>query len=273
MAKYHYDLTGAEPIIRDVPVTDSATLAKGEFIMREGSDSGRYAEYITGYIGGAAEMVKGLGIMNETITTTSVADWGDDITTAATTATAAISSIASTVTLGSRYGKAIINPFMVYLTERDQSSSAYITAVATSASATVTDTLEDEFDGGWFYCVSGVGPAANQGHLRYITASNSTTSATLLSAWTTTTANKIIKILPNGHDLIGLDATAIMTSDLTAHTAPSEIYLCNVESYIGGQNKPLEPLRAQVHNGIQDTNAKFYNDIILKDHMYNSIVV
>jgi len=64
-----------------------------------------------------------------------------------------------------------------------------------------------------------------------------------------------------------------MTSDLTAHTAPTEIYLCNVESYIGGQNKPLEPLRAQVHNGIQDKQAKFYNDILLKDHMYNSIVV
>lgn len=274
MAKYHYDLTGAEPIIRDCPVFDAATLVQGEFVSKS-ITTAIIPELITGYVGGAGEMSKGAGIMNETITTVSTADYGDHVSTAATTTTKAISSIANTPQVGNRYGKVIINPFAVYLTERDQSSSAYITCVACTASTTYTDTLEDEFDGGFFYIcpLPTTSVAANRGQLRYISASNSTTSVTLLTAMTTTTAEKMIKILPWGHDLIGLDAGATMTSDLTAHTAPTEIYLQNLESYVGGPNKPLEPLRQQVHDGITDTTLKFYNDILLKDHLFNGIVV
>lgn len=270
MARYHYDLTGAEAIVRDVPVYDSATLVEGEFIMRA-SGTGVRACFITGWTGTSAEMVNGLGVMNETITTSSKADFGDHITTAATTATAAISSIAATVTTGNRYGKAIINPFAVYLTERGQTSADYITATA-NTTTTYTDTMEDEVDGGWLYVVPiSTGVVANQGQLRYISASNGTATITTLTALTTTTAEKLIKILPIGHALLGLDPAATYSSDKTAHTAADEVGFRVVENYVGGKNRPLEPLRQQVHDGITDKTLKFYQDLVIKDHLYNSM--
>ena len=270
MAKFHYDLTGAEPIIRDVPIYDATDIANGEFLMRATSSEVR-PNFISGYINGSAEMVNGLGICNETITTTSTADFGDHVSTVATTSTKAISSIANTVTIGNRYGKAIINPFAVYLTEVDQGTNSYITAVA-ATTTTYTDTVEDEFSGGWMYVCKAptTSIAANRGQLRYISA-DAGSAYTLLTAITTTAAEKVIKIVPNGHNLIALDATGTMTSCLTTQVAPDEVGFRNIESYVGGPNKPLEPLRQPVHDGIKDDSLRFYNDLIIKDHLYNSM--
>ena len=38
MAKWRYDITGAEPIVRDMPVYDAATLVYGEYVMKGTTD-------------------------------------------------------------------------------------------------------------------------------------------------------------------------------------------------------------------------------------------
>jgi hypothetical protein len=273
MARFHYDLTGAEPIIRDVPVYDAANLDKGEFIMKAPTTTAA-CSFITGYAGNNTEMVNALGIMNETITTTSPAGFGDHVTTAATTSTPAISSIAATVATGNRYGKVIINPLAVYLAERDQSVLAGITAVACTASKTYTDTLEALVEGSWYFVTNlplATSVVANRGQLRYVSVCTSTTSTTLLTDTTTTTAEKIIKILPVNHKLIKLSADAKMTSDLTAHTASDRIKLINVENYVTSPTRPLEPMRQQIHDGLQDSTLRFYSDLVMKDHIYNAL--
>jgi hypothetical protein len=114
--------------------------------------------------------------------------------------------------------------------------------------------------------------AANGGQLRYIGVSTSTTSYTLLTAMTTTTAEKLLSIKPINHRLVGLNASAASTetklSDLTSMAAQATLSLHVIENYVGGKNKPLEPMRKQVHDGITDTSLKFYSDLVQIDHAY-----
>ena len=272
--KYHYDLTGAEPIIRDVPTYHATSITNGEGLMCASMGSTIDGEF-TAWSNGANAAVDSLGMANESKSTVSKAGFGDHISTAATTTTDAIGSIASTIATGNIYCKAIINPFMVYLLEYDQGSASYCTAAACSASTTYTQTVEQYMEGGWLYVVPGVSGStvANQGQLRYIAVSTSTTSYTLLTAMTTTTSEKLISIKGVNHRLVGLNASGASTetklSNLTSMAAQATTKLHVVGNYVGGKNKPLEPLRQQVHDGIADTTLKFYSDIVQLDHCYN----
>jgi hypothetical protein len=271
--KWHYDLTGAEQIYRDVPVYHATSLSDGEGLMMTSQSSTTDGEF-TAWSNGANAAVNSLGMCCEAKTTTSKAGFGDHISTAATATTDAIGSIASTIATGNIYAKAIINPFAVYLAEYSQLAASYCTAAADSASTTYTQTVEEKMEGGWLYVVPGVTSSivANQGQLRYIAVSTSTTSYTLLTAMTTTTAEKLISIKPVNHRLVGLNAsatnTATMLSNLTSMAAQATLSLHVIENYVGGKNKPLEPMRQQVHDGIADTTLKFYSDLVQLDHCY-----
>ena len=210
MASFHYDLTGAEPIVRDVPIYAVDRIAKGEMIQMGATGNTLKAGFITSNALTTTAGVDALGVCMEEITTTSPADFGDIVSTAATTSTRAISSIASTVATGSRYGKAIINPLAIYLMRWDDSSTGYCTSAAVSASTTYTQTVEQYGEGGWLYSVPGVtgAVAANEGQLRYITVSTSTTSYTLLTAVTLAATEKLISIKPRNHRILGISGVA-----------------------------------------------------------------
>ena len=278
MAKFHYDLTGAEPIIRDVPIYAVAKIVKGEMLQAGPIAATLKAGFVTTNALTAAAGIDSLGACMEDIGTTTPADFGDIVSTAATTSTRAISSIASTVATGSRYGKAIINPTAIYLFEWDQTSTGYCTSAAVSASATYTQVVEQYGEGGWLYSVPGVSGAvaANEGQLRYITVSTTTGSYTLLSTVTLAATEKLISIKPVNHRILGVSGVASTAtvnyptklSNLTSMAASSTIMYHIVENYVGGKNKPLEPLRASVHNGIQDKTLKFYSDVAQLDHVY-----
>ena len=273
--KFHYDLTQAEPIVRDVPVYAAASINTGEGLYAAIGSSTTKAIFITAGGAGSAAFVKGLGISNETATTTSKADFGDRISAAATTTTDAIASIANTVATGARYAKAIINPSAVYLAEYDQSSAAYCTSAAVSASVTYTQTVEQYMDGGWLYCVPGVtgAVAANEGQLRYLSVSSGTSYYTFLQAATLTAAERVITLYPVNHRITGVNAAAQETklSRLTSMAAGAGLGLHVMENYVGGKNKPLEPMRMQVHDNLTDKTLKFYADVTLIDHVYNSL--
>jgi hypothetical protein len=274
MAKFHYDLTGAEPIIRDIPIYDAADIAKGEFVMMDAASASTQPGFVTGYVSAsAAEMVDGLGIMNETITTTSEAGIGDYISTAATTATKAISSIASTVANGSRYGKAIINPFAIYLTEYSQAAAddfALSQAMSTTT-WTMTSIEQDQCASAWVYGSHASATSGFEGQLRRITSSGGDGSCVLHNAMTVAggTSDTVIMTTPINNRLTNLDTTGTMLKSTAAvHTGVS---LTVIENYIGGKYFALQPLRRQLHDN-QDLGvygAKLYADILIHDHIYN----
>lgn len=277
MAKFHYDLSGAEPIVRDVPIYAAATIAKGEMVQMGATGGALAAGFITSNVLTTTAGVDSLGVCNETITTTSKADFGDIVSTAATTATPAISSIASTVATGSRYGKVIINPLAVYLfkwANTGTSGTDSFTGAACSASTTYTDTVEQYVAGAWFYVTPNNSTAADAGQLRYVTATSTTASWTFLSAATVTTSDQCMLIRPINWRLCEITATAGLETELVSedNDAGAVVSYHSVENYVGGKNKPLEPLRAQVHNNITDTTLQFYTDIVQLNHAYQASV-
>lgn len=273
MASFHYDLSGAEPIIRDVPIYAAATIAKGELLQAAASGGTASSGFITSNVLTDTAGDDALGVCLETITSTSSADWGDIVSTAATTSTPAISTILSTVATGSRYGKAIINPLAVYLfpyANTGTSGTDSFTGASCTASTTYTDTVEQYVEGGWFWVCDLNSTTADEGQLRYITATSTTASWTFLSAATVTTSDQCMLIRPINHQLHEITATAGQTTKLVSedNDAGQVTKLLNIENYVGGKNKPMEPLRAQVHNNITDKTLQFYSDVICLDHVY-----
>ena len=271
MAKFHYDLTGAEIIYRDVPMYDAALIDQGEFIML-GSTVDTDNQFITGYTGSSAEMVDGLGISNERLTTTSYADYGDHVTTAATTTTRAISSIAATPATGNRYGKAIINPFAVYLTEYSQGASDDIslTSAWSTTTLTLTSLEADVAAAGWILGGSASVTAGFAGQLRYVASSSGDGSCVVLTAPTVagTTSDSVIKILPIHSRLTNLTSDSLKLTSTSA--IPSGVSLTILENYVTTDAKPLEPLRQQAHDGLSlSGNPKVYADVLIHDHVYN----
>ena len=275
MAKFHYDLTGAEPIIRDVPIYAVAKITKGEMLQSGPIAATLKAGFVTTNALTSTAGIDSLGACMEDIGTVTPADFGDIVSTAATTSTRAISSIVSTVATGSRYGKAIINPLAVYLFELDDAVASAFTFAANAGTTTYTDTVERYAEGGWVYVVPALSTAADAGQLGYITATSTTASWTLLAAMTTTTSDKGIMVKPINHRLFsvgGVAGVATKLSNLTTNDAGAVVSYHSVENYVGGKNKPLEPLRAQVHSGITDTSLKFYTDIVQLNHVYQASV-
>jgi len=273
MAKYHYDLTGAEPIVRDMAVYDATTLVYGEFVIMDAT-----AATNCRLISGAASLADAAGIMNETLTTTLKADYGDGVTTAATTTTPAISSVAATLAQGHRYGKVIINPFAIYLTEYNQSAANDVALTESWSTTTLTLTsLEDNIDGGWILGAAASATAKFAGQLRYIDTSASG-SCTVTSAPTVAggTNDTIVKIVPVHQRVVSLSSDGLY---IASTAAAGDEAATVVENYISAKDRPLEPLKAGAHaySGTTataldlGTGAKAYADLFLHDHLYNPL--
>ena len=271
MAKFHYDLVlGEEIIYRDVPVYDASTLVTGQFLMLDPT-AATAVRFINGYTGDNTEMANSIGTICETLTTSSViSDTADAITTAASTTMKAISSVAATVAQGCRYGKVIVNPFAVYLTEYDQTGVA-LTGAWSTTTLTLTS-LENNIAGSYVYSVPASTTAGFAGQLRYVTAS-SAGSCTVDSAPSTAgaaTNDKVIRTRPLASKLTSLTSDGLRLSSAAA--APAGTYLVVVENYIGGPYQPLEFLRAQRHKGMKtNPQTKLYADVIQVNNVYNPI--
>lgn len=282
MAKWHYDLTGAEPIIRDVPMYDAALIDNGEFIMQNPTAANKQ-EFITGYVDSAACMVNGLGISVEGIDTNGSTGGGGGVNgnlpklkpfdTAA--------SIATATAVGQRWGKAIINPFAVYLTEYSQAAADDETATTNeTADTTITMTaIEQSIDGGWIYSTHLSPVAAERGQLRYVSAAAPNTLTYLTAATYTAASTTLIKILPINHELVDLTADGKkIATDLPASPVISlkviQNYIAPGTGFAGGQGTgPLEVLREKLHDNsnVYGSGTKFYSDLILLNHAYNTI--
>lgn len=244
---WRYDLAGAEPIIRDVPVYDASSTAAfslGEMLVQGGTDPDSNADcgvaFVTGYGSTSHRM---LGITQELLANGSTAYNGAFPLT--------------------QYIKAIINPFAIYLLEYDQTS--VLTATSTSSTTITIGSFEDDLAGGWLFSITG-SPTGNSKVLRMLTADG--TISTAMPA--TDTGSTFIKILPVNHALTQFNAVA--TALGTTAAAGGGLQMRVVENYINSDEFPMAPLRLATHGGKGVlSNAKFYSEIVIIDHIYNAL--
>ncbi len=263
MAKFKYDLTESEIIMRDVPVYDAATIANGELIMLgttdpdSGNDEG--VSFVTAYSATAANSaIDALGISLETVTTAS---------------SPSVASAYSTTT-GPCYVKAIINPFAVYSFEHSLAAADDVAITSTSTTTLTVASLQDDIDGCWAYfplTQTGV-----KGSLRLITAAASG-SCTMDSALVTTggASDTIVLIAPPNKYSFNLtsDALKVASGDCQA-TYNAATNLRILQTYID-KDGGLEIMSPSKHNGLNNLHLvkggqgpKFYYDVLLKDHIF-----
>lgn len=183
MARYSYDMSGAEPIVRDMPVK-ADTYVTNEFLslgIIDGTDKGML---ISGdFPTGGSQVFAGL--CNEPVTTTGTIDaYNLDVL------------------------KVVINPYMVMTAEYDL--SAGITPLSATTFACTSGAGHPNAGGGWYYRITDPGA----GELNLIEDSTvDTTITTLVFADTqtvaTTTASRFVIIAPVGQYGIACTATKI----------------------------------------------------------------
>lgn len=260
--KWFYDLNGAEPIERYVPVYDAALIDIGEMLMLGTTDPDSNADhgvaFVTAFVASNAMCVDCLGISLQKRNTSGPypAVTGDTVSVATLPDTS-----------NPPYNKAIINPGAVYLAEYDQTDTM---AVASTSTTTFTVTsLEDDIDTGWIFMVTSA-VTGNDANLRQLTAS-AAGSATMDSALAggNETSGTAIKILPVNHKTVDLNAEA---TGLATDAAINDcISLTNMENYVKDDGISFQPLRARKHRGLNLTNnAKFFSAIAMLDHIYRN---
>ena len=259
--RWSYDLSQAEPIIRDYPVYDaSATgLLLGQAMALEGAIT-TAANRMFLQKANPAVLDNVVGVLNES---------GLDAST---------SAAATGITI---YGKVIINPFAVWRAEYSQHTDDDI--VNTSADSTgkrITATFTTDREGDWIYVTNVGSTTGGAGNLYQIGLSNSTTSVDACTSYDdnlkgTNTSDSFIVITSPYSALVaggGLDLSAVtarygtMIKGVAAVGTGAIIVLQN---YIETSSTGPAPLNVQVHSGnnYPAASTKIYADIHLSDHL------
>jgi len=270
--KWAYDITGAEPIIKDIPAYDAATLVNGELLML--STNSGFPCAVTGIVNtvGGTMAVDVIGLCLETKTTSgSVHPDGSAYATSGGSNVSVATAMSNTAAVC--YVKTIINPFAVYRAEVNQDDAFSVAASAATAEVQVTGVGASSLDGSWIYFSASAGP--NYGELRRVIVSATAATLDMTSAVsaTITTADTVTLIQPKLSYSNVLDDTATMISQTTVGQGTAT-NLRVVESYIN-KNEGFEILKPGAHDGVKvgSSNAaltKFYNDIVCKDHIFGA---
>jgi hypothetical protein len=281
--KWAYDLTGAEPIIKDIMVYDGTTIAQGEMTQlgtanyTAGTNAGIAFITCGPATAGASTVVDGLGICMETVTT------------ASGTSIAAVSS-----TLGGAvpYAKHIINPFAVYRAAVETGSTANTGAFAIAAgvsgstvaaitvTSSFTSTATGNFQGQWVIFTASAGPS--YGTIRRIQASGASAGSAdldVLLSVAPTTADKVVLLTQPGGKPNCLSVDGIKIGmNLAGSAANLTAGLRVVQNYID-RSMGLEILTPLVHAngsaaaGRVNTMSKavplaVFQDIMIRDHVW-----
>jgi len=265
--RWAYDLSGAEPIIKDYGVYDAANLAQGELLMLgttdpdSANDEGK--SFVTAYSATAANSaIDAIGILNE-----------NTYDLAANGGGATVPSNAYSTTTGPNYGKIIINPLAVYCVEQNINASNDVAITSTSTTTVTIASMADDADGYWVYfplSASGV-----KGSLRLLAASTSG-SATMDSALTTTgtSADTAVLIAPPPVYSFNLDAAATKVSSSNCQAVNEATNIRVLQTYID-KDAGYEIMRPNKHYALNNLDQvkggngpRFFYDVMLKDHIF-----
>ena len=255
--KYHYDVSGAEIILRDTRIYNSGALTQGTLMA-----AGPVA---TGENDGCA-IVADADVLSNII----------GLLTHDVTAANALSVVATGV---DKYAKLIINPFAVYLAKYSKLAADDVPCTGSDATGkTVTVTQVTDHRRTWVYITnvysSTLGGFGNLFQVGAITGTTVLTAATSyddnLSA-NVTGDTCIVIHAPYYADVAGGSvnlATNIM--DIQGYTASAAAGAATVlEVYIGSSKRPIEPLRCSRHSGynLKGEDPDFYADLLFPEHL------
>jgi len=268
--KFHWDLTQAEPIIKDYVVVGSSDIEEGAVVSMEGAittDDNRFGLQNTN----AAELSNVVGVTNEKYDYSAHYSGLSGTTNAATEPTTGVSN----------YIKVIINPMAVWLAEYSQhADDDTVNTSASSDGKDITATFTTDREGDWVYVTDTGSTTDGAGNLAQIGLSNSTTSVTMCTSYDdnlngVSTSDTFI-VISNPYTALAaggsLDLTAASGQAGTmlkgaAETGAGAIVV--IQNYITDKATPLEPLRVERHSGrvFDAATAHLYADIQLSDHL------
>jgi len=252
--KYHYDVNGAEAIVRDIRVYDAGDLTIGQAVC-----SGPVATAANA--GGAITadpvvLSNIIGVMNETVTAASVTATGVDV-----------------------YGKVIINPGAVYLAKYSQLAADDVPLTAADTTGkTLTVTQVTDHEGGWAYITSVGGTTGGYGNLSKIGAVTGTTVLTSATSYDDSLEGNlvgdtaIVIIPPFNADVAGgsvdLAADSINVAGYNASAGAGAAII--LDNYIESSTRPMEMLRSAMSGYNYAAEApQFYGDLMFSEHLLN----
>lgn len=255
--QWHYDVTGAEPILRDIRVYNVGALNKGT-VMASGPVA--TAENCGAAIkANAAVLSNIIGVLNEDLT-----------------AAQALSVVATGV---DKYGKLIINPFAVYLAKYSKLAAddlAITAADATGKTITAAAFVTDH-ERSWAYITNVGGTANGFGNLFQVGAVTGTTVLTAATSFDDNLAGNaigdtvIVTHADYGADVAGGSVNlATNCEDLQGYTGAAAAGAGMVlDVYISSKNRPMEPLVCARHSGsnYKNEDPDFYGDVMFSEHL------
>jgi hypothetical protein len=260
MATYHYDVTGAEAIVRDTRVYNSGALTIGT-VMAAGpiatAENGGAA-----IVASAAILKNIIGVLNESMT-----------------AAECLSVVATGV---DKYAKLIINPFAVYLCKYSTAAAddVPITGGGDATGKSVTITQVTDHNRCWAYITSTAGTTGGFGNLFQVGAITGTTVLTAATGYddnlsaNIATDTVIVLMAPYMADVAGGSCNmASNVIDVSGYTAtPATGAGVVLENYIASKSRPMEPLVCARHSGYNYAveNPSFYADVMFPENLLAS---
>ncbi len=235
--RFSYDILGGPAKISEITVY-GATLSKGAACMRgvtSGTNQG-------GVLVGSGAFTDFVGVAEEPVLSTQTA------------------SVQSTGTILRH--KFCVNPFAVYRCEYSQATADTFTGTMTSSGTSITCASLEDLTGGFIYNVT-------TGDLRNISAGSGLTTLTAF-ATAVTSAHYVLKIQPNLAKLIDFNSVATKFGGTgQSQAAAGSGVVTILETYIQADTIPLQPLRPDLHNGLNllGKNPVFSADIIFPKHV------
>lgn len=264
--KFHYDLTQADEIVRDLPVTGTSDILQGA-AMAYHNDRSDTANQKSGHENAIASTLANVsGVAYEFY------DYSAHISNTGSNAATA------TATGVTNYIKASVNPMAIWLAEYSQSASDLATLTAADSSGkTITDTgIQATREADWAYVVSGTGA----GNLFQIGAQSSTTSLTAATSYDDNLAANAIGdtyflvSAPYGSPTTGgninLSAqTGNVGTHLIGSIAAGTGAILVINNWIKSLNAPSEVLRVEKHSGrtFDSNTCHIFADVQLLDHL------
>ena len=266
--KFHYDLTQAEPVIRDYAVGGTSDILEGAVVALEGAittDDNRFALQNAN----AAEMSNVVGVTNE---------FYDYSAHLSNTGSNAATEPSTGVT---NYAKVIINPMAIWLAEYSQeAANDTVNTSASSDGKDITATFTTDREGDWIYVTDVGSTTSGAGNLSQIGLSNSTTSVTMCTGYddglnAVSTSDTFIVVtnpytaLTAGGSLDLSAATNDAGAALKGAAATGNGAVVVLQNFVQDKSTPMEPLKVERHSGrvMDAATCKLSADIQFSDHL------
>lgn len=270
MARFFYDLTGADPIVKDLMFNEELTadgdtkVYDGAFVKLVDYDDIDHGRFIT-LMDNSTIYENQVGIICEEV--------------AASGATYLPDTVAATGTWQRK--KILVNPCAVYLVEyarKDRAGTACTdTGFAFSAAGTASTTspdanAADAAIGGWLYFLDG----ANQGYLHNIldSADSATTGVSVLR---TAIVNAVVaadtELVINAPFDYAFDLNATYTDIKSEWILGSrDDRLKGIDYWISSPGIPFQKLHPSLHDGLKIDGARFYHEVALANPYFTSFL-